>query len=184
MDSKKLQDIDIEKLQRYMATEHEPPLECRSDVGITVGLVDSLLTIARVLKTRDLSSRDVQHALSDLRSDDAIFALIVGAINYVHDEDYSFCAVAVEDCNGMTFAYIKESDDAPARSTRESELILLVGQVRRDCTERDAKIAKLERIAKAADRLARILQEAVECNDGLDSDVDALKAYYKAKEEM
>lgn len=44
--------------------------DCRSDVGITVSLVDGLIAISRVLTTRDLSAREVQEALADLRSDD------------------------------------------------------------------------------------------------------------------
>lgn len=46
--------------------------DCRSETGVTVGLIDSLITICRVLKQRDLASPEVQEALLDLRSDEDI----------------------------------------------------------------------------------------------------------------
>ena len=44
--------------------------DCRSTEGVTVGLIDGLITIARVLTLRDLSPASVQEALIDLRSDE------------------------------------------------------------------------------------------------------------------
>ena len=44
--------------------------DCRSTEGVTVGLIDGLITIARVLTLRDLSPAAVQEALIDLRSDE------------------------------------------------------------------------------------------------------------------
>ena len=43
--------------------------DCRSEVGITVGLIDTIITASRVLKERDLSDSEVQEALKDLRED-------------------------------------------------------------------------------------------------------------------
>ena len=43
--------------------------ECRSEEGITVGLVDALIAIIRVLAPRDMSSQNVQDALADLLED-------------------------------------------------------------------------------------------------------------------
>lgn len=43
--------------------------DCREEDGITVGLIDSLISIARVLVKRDFKSESVQEALKDLRSD-------------------------------------------------------------------------------------------------------------------
>lgn len=45
-------------------------IDCRSELGITVGLVDALISICRVLAKRDLSPRDVQEALRDMATDD------------------------------------------------------------------------------------------------------------------
>ncbi len=42
---------------------------CRSEEGITVGLVDALIGIMRVLAARDLSPQPVQEALADLLDD-------------------------------------------------------------------------------------------------------------------
>jgi hypothetical protein len=45
------------------------PQSCRSPEGITVGLVDAIIGIVRVLAPRDLSARHVQEALADLFED-------------------------------------------------------------------------------------------------------------------
>lgn len=37
--------------------------DCRCENGITIGLVDSLITICRLLKVRDLSDSNVNQAL-------------------------------------------------------------------------------------------------------------------------
>lgn len=42
---------------------------CRSEEGITVGLVDAVIGIVRVLAPRDLSPEHVQEALADLFQD-------------------------------------------------------------------------------------------------------------------
>lgn len=42
---------------------------CRSEEGITVGLVDALMSILRVLAPRNLSTKNVREALLDLRGD-------------------------------------------------------------------------------------------------------------------
>lgn len=54
--------------------------DCRSEVGITVGLVDSVITTMRVLVTRDLTDPEVQQALQDLR-DDEDFAFFLSAVD-------------------------------------------------------------------------------------------------------
>lgn len=42
---------------------------CRDEEGITVGLVDAMIGIVRVLSQRDLSPFNVQEALADLTED-------------------------------------------------------------------------------------------------------------------
>lgn len=42
---------------------------CRSEEGITVGLIDALIQIGRVLSQRDMSMHDAQEALADLIED-------------------------------------------------------------------------------------------------------------------
>lgn len=46
-------------------------IDCRSEEGITVGLIDSLISISRVLSKRDLSGNSVavREALKDLLQD-------------------------------------------------------------------------------------------------------------------
>ena len=54
--------------------------DCRSAEGVTVGLIDGLITIARVLTKRDLSPAAVQEALIDLRSDEDLARVLDPAI--------------------------------------------------------------------------------------------------------
>ena len=45
--------------------------DCRTETGVTVGLIDSLISIARVLKLRiDTDDKEVKEALKDLRADE------------------------------------------------------------------------------------------------------------------
>lgn len=53
--------------------------ECRSQDGITVGLVDAIIGIVRVLAPRDLDVYDVQEALKDL-TQDPDFQQIINAV--------------------------------------------------------------------------------------------------------
>lgn len=54
-------------------TEHrsmdEDIQDCRSEEGVTVGLLDALMAILRVLAPRDLSTTHAQEALADLTQD-------------------------------------------------------------------------------------------------------------------
>ena len=47
----------------------EKEISCRSDEGITVGLVDSFITNLRLLKSRNLKPNSVQEALLDIGDD-------------------------------------------------------------------------------------------------------------------
>ena len=49
--------------------------DCRTEVGVTIGLIDAIIRIARVLAVRDLSAPEVQEALLDLKSDEDILNL-------------------------------------------------------------------------------------------------------------
>lgn len=55
--------------------------DCREPIGITVGLIDGLIAIARVLRHRDLSPIEVQEALRDLQSDEDIAYLLANLSN-------------------------------------------------------------------------------------------------------
>jgi hypothetical protein len=44
--------------------------DCRDEDGITVGLVDAIISIARVLARKDLDASAVREALKDLAEDE------------------------------------------------------------------------------------------------------------------
>lgn len=46
--------------------------DCRSDVGITVGLIDGIITICRVLVGRNLDNPAIAEALDDLTNDESV----------------------------------------------------------------------------------------------------------------
>lgn len=50
----------------------EVTTDCRSFDGVTVGLIDSIITSARVLSHRDKTSIAVREALADLREDEDV----------------------------------------------------------------------------------------------------------------
>lgn len=49
---------------------------CRSEEGVTVGIIDSFITLARLMKDRDVSSHAVREALEDLGADEDVAALM------------------------------------------------------------------------------------------------------------
>ena len=49
--------------------------DCRSEEGITVGLIDAVISVCRILRDRDFSSPAVSEALEDLRSDEDFLSL-------------------------------------------------------------------------------------------------------------
>ncbi len=57
----------------------EAHTDCRSEEGITVGLVDAIISILRILAKRDLTTPAVREALMDL-GDDEDFEKILCAI--------------------------------------------------------------------------------------------------------
>lgn len=44
--------------------------DCRTDDGITVSLIDAIITQCRVLKNRNLDSIEVKEAIQDLKNDE------------------------------------------------------------------------------------------------------------------
>jgi hypothetical protein len=54
----------------------EDYMSCKAPAGITVGLIDGMIAIARVLKQRDLTSPGVKEALADLQQDEDIKYLL------------------------------------------------------------------------------------------------------------
>lgn len=62
--------------------------DCRSEDGITVGLIDALISIFRILATRDLASYDVSEALDDLRTDTNAMQVIPSMAGMVVNRGY------------------------------------------------------------------------------------------------
>lgn len=46
--------------------------DCRSEEGVTVGLIDSLISICRVLSKREMNTKSIQEALCDLSTDEDV----------------------------------------------------------------------------------------------------------------
>ncbi|HQU83887.1 MAG TPA: hypothetical protein PKY59_12205 [Pyrinomonadaceae bacterium] len=51
--------------------------DCRTEEGVTIGLIDSIIFIARVLAKRNLSSENIKSALIDFRNDEDIKKLLI-----------------------------------------------------------------------------------------------------------
>lgn len=50
--------------------------DCRSQVGITIGLIDAIISISRILVDRDWDQPEIQEALADLRQDDNLHQIM------------------------------------------------------------------------------------------------------------
>lgn len=50
--------------------------DCRTEEGITTGLIDAWITLARVLARRDLTPFAVAEALADLGADEDVAAIL------------------------------------------------------------------------------------------------------------
>jgi hypothetical protein len=57
----------------------ETSTDCRSPDGVTVGLIDAIISISRVLKGHDLSTPAAREALLDLMEDDDFFRICTSA---------------------------------------------------------------------------------------------------------
>lgn len=51
-------------------------IDCKSEDGITIQLIDTIMMCASLLSQRDLTSDDVAEALKDLSNDDDVTRLI------------------------------------------------------------------------------------------------------------
>lgn len=59
---------------------------CRSETGVTVMLIDSMIATARVLVERDWSPSEVQEALKDIRQDDDLHRIMnMGDLDSLRD---------------------------------------------------------------------------------------------------
>ncbi|WP_284464875.1 hypothetical protein [Chryseobacterium sp.] len=52
-------------------------IDCRTEEGITIGLIDALISISRVLVKRDLNAtKQIKEALKDLINDEDLSAIL------------------------------------------------------------------------------------------------------------
>jgi len=54
----------------------ENQIDCRSEEGITISLIDALITQCRILRHRNLDSSNVKEALKDLQADNDLKYLL------------------------------------------------------------------------------------------------------------
>ena len=50
--------------------------DCRDSIGVTVGILDAIMVLCRLLKGRDLSNLETKEALKDLKNDEDFKFLI------------------------------------------------------------------------------------------------------------
>jgi hypothetical protein len=55
------------------------PIDCRSEVGITIGLIDGIISAARILARRDLTDPNIVEALKDIRADEDVHRIVGSA---------------------------------------------------------------------------------------------------------
>lgn len=63
-------------LRGVMENKDRDAIDCRDENGITVGLVDALISIARILSKRDLNDSAVKEALKDLADDEDVAEIL------------------------------------------------------------------------------------------------------------
>lgn len=67
----------MDSLFNHQGTDAQTiPIDCKSPEGITIGLIDALMTIAAVIRERDITAEITQEALQDLSQDRDLRALI------------------------------------------------------------------------------------------------------------
>ena len=69
---------EIRTLHKEVAEQRHNSTDCRTPDGITVNLIDSVITICRLLRDRSIEAPAVRDAVSDLRSDPDVRAVMLG----------------------------------------------------------------------------------------------------------
>lgn len=71
--------------------------DCKSEEGITVGLIDSVISICRILATRDLSSPAVWEAIKDATCDEDVRKIVLPATVSMGHGQRLACSGCVKD---------------------------------------------------------------------------------------
>jgi hypothetical protein len=56
------------------------PIDCRSEAGVTIGLIDAIISIARIVAKRDLKNLEIEEALLDFLDDDDLLTIRAAAL--------------------------------------------------------------------------------------------------------
>lgn len=92
--------------------------DCRSEEGVTVGLIDALIAICRPLATRDLTPPATCAALEDLRSDSDALAIFLG-LPPAADGEREVWAVPVLDGEKKTTFYTEQLPFVPGIGVKQ-----------------------------------------------------------------
>ena len=92
--------------------------DCRSEEGVTVGLIDALIAICRPLATRDLATPATCAALEDLRSDSDALAIFLG-LPPAADGEREVWAVPVLDGEKKTTFYTEQLPFVPGIGVKQ-----------------------------------------------------------------
>ncbi len=60
--------------------------DCRSNTGITVGVIDAIITLCRFLKGRDMDTLEIVEALKDIGNDEDFSRLLHHIRNTVQND--------------------------------------------------------------------------------------------------
>jgi hypothetical protein len=63
-------------------------IDCRSEAGVTIGLIDAIISIARIVAKRDLKNPGVEEALLDFLDDNDLLALRAAALQVEARRDW------------------------------------------------------------------------------------------------
>ena len=74
------------RIAEFEAMTGDHSIDCRSEVGVTIGLIDMMITAARVLASRDLSDANVIEALKDIRSDEDVRVVLTPSPTHISVE--------------------------------------------------------------------------------------------------
>lgn len=79
--------------------------DCKTEIGITVGLIDGIISITRILVDRDWDAPEIQEAIKDLREDDDMKRLMdIGELSdakkYIKEQEKTISVL----CDALTLS--------------------------------------------------------------------------------
>lgn len=60
--------------------------DCRSNTGITIGIIDAIITLCRLLQGRDIDAPEIAEALKDIGNDEDFSRLLHHIRNTVQND--------------------------------------------------------------------------------------------------